>query len=436
MSNKNLDTNNKKAQETINKRLDRMRFSDISGTDFDAGVGTHADNLVSFVTRSASTVELYKGDTKISGTGVERDVMTTTLPHGRDFLWKTPVDSTGTTTLGTTDIETLHETRRYREENIYSYIKLIPFRGGMNNTKIYRAAYIDPNAYNGGKLSKFDETSETAAYNPVWNEAEDNSTGYTYDYNSKWSRSSYSQLEFYIRRIVNGEVSSDREFFRMTIFPGAFRPITELHKGTGMTYYDSHMYNCLPAIDIWHQRQINGSWYTMKNYKYIARPSKTTSNRGTGQYLPYSEYTGPSLPMFSVSLEDANTWPLTYTWNENTNGYNSAFATCGLIAVFEDSTINVVENGSTYDVKNGEWLYKPSIGVVSKCSWYDSAKSKRVTHDARLSILPESSSAGLRLGLKYSLETGNALDDYTIDSYINRNGEMAAINYITEGGHP
>lgn len=409
----------KQVQTNINERLDRMRFNDVTGTDFDAAIGTHTNDLISFVTRDSSTVELYKGEIKVSGAGVERDVMTTHLPHGRDFLWKTPVDSTGTTTLGTTDIENLYNST---SQTLNNEIRVMPFRGGLSNSIVYKSLYLNANA----PLISSNYIRSLPA-----TRIKDNGVGYgSDDFESSFSRCSYSQIRFYIRRIVNGIVSSDKEYFIMTIFPGMFRPLTEINhsqdqSSQGSTWYnDSHLYTCLPAIDIWYQKQVNGTWSAQQNYKYIARPGSNDQQ---------SEYNKPRAPRFAASLHIDNPWPITYTWNEIANGYNSVFATCGLIPVFFRDTINIEENLNVYDLKNNEWLYKPRIGVISKNSWYDATANKRITHDAYLTVLRESASSGLRLGLNYDLATGAALDPYTMDTDAKVNAELAACNYIIKG---
>lgn len=60
------------AQEAINKRLDDLRFRVMSGDDFDAEAGEHSIQQVTFVIRNNgtdTTVELYKGDSKIGSLG-------------------------------------------------------------------------------------------------------------------------------------------------------------------------------------------------------------------------------------------------------------------------------------------------------------------------------------------------------------------------------
>lgn len=60
------------AQEAINKRLDDLRFRVMSGDDFDAEAGEHSIQQVTFVVRNDgtdTTVELYKGDSKIGSLG-------------------------------------------------------------------------------------------------------------------------------------------------------------------------------------------------------------------------------------------------------------------------------------------------------------------------------------------------------------------------------
>ena len=60
------------AQEAINKRLDGLRFRAMSGDDFDAEAGEHSIQQVTFVIRNDgtdTTIELYKGDSKIGSLG-------------------------------------------------------------------------------------------------------------------------------------------------------------------------------------------------------------------------------------------------------------------------------------------------------------------------------------------------------------------------------
>ena len=60
------------AQDAINKRLDNLRFRVMSGDDFDAEAGEHSIQQVTFVVRNDgtdTTVELYKGDSKIGSLG-------------------------------------------------------------------------------------------------------------------------------------------------------------------------------------------------------------------------------------------------------------------------------------------------------------------------------------------------------------------------------
>lgn len=60
------------AQEAINKRLDNLRFRVMTGDDFDTEAGEHSIQQVTFVVRNDgtdTTVELYKGDSKIGSLG-------------------------------------------------------------------------------------------------------------------------------------------------------------------------------------------------------------------------------------------------------------------------------------------------------------------------------------------------------------------------------
>lgn len=61
------------AQNSINKRLDGLRFKTMSGDEFDADAGNHSIFQVTFVVRADENnntiVELYKGDSKIGSLG-------------------------------------------------------------------------------------------------------------------------------------------------------------------------------------------------------------------------------------------------------------------------------------------------------------------------------------------------------------------------------
>lgn len=54
-------------QVSLNKRLDKMSLKSISGNDYDST--EHFDNCIYFVLRDENTIELYKGDIRISGVG-------------------------------------------------------------------------------------------------------------------------------------------------------------------------------------------------------------------------------------------------------------------------------------------------------------------------------------------------------------------------------
>lgn len=64
-----LKAQNQNVQKILNARLDSQRLKVLTGTEYDAGVGTHKDDTIYFVKRSATNWELYKGETKISGQG-------------------------------------------------------------------------------------------------------------------------------------------------------------------------------------------------------------------------------------------------------------------------------------------------------------------------------------------------------------------------------
>ena len=57
------------SQKNLNTRLDNLYLKTLTGTAYDAGVGSHNSNCLYFVQRDSSTIEVYKGDTKISGKG-------------------------------------------------------------------------------------------------------------------------------------------------------------------------------------------------------------------------------------------------------------------------------------------------------------------------------------------------------------------------------
>lgn len=56
-------------QKILNARLDNQTLKVLSGTEYDAGIGTHPETTIYFVKRSATSWDLYKGETKISGQG-------------------------------------------------------------------------------------------------------------------------------------------------------------------------------------------------------------------------------------------------------------------------------------------------------------------------------------------------------------------------------
>ena len=60
---------NRSFKTSLNNRLDRMSFKDTDGTTYDSETGNHDTKNVYFVQRDANTIELWKGDTKISGSG-------------------------------------------------------------------------------------------------------------------------------------------------------------------------------------------------------------------------------------------------------------------------------------------------------------------------------------------------------------------------------
>lgn len=59
----------KSFQTSLNKRLDKMSFKDQSGEEYEEKAGIHPDKYVYFVQRDEDTIELWKGDTQISGQG-------------------------------------------------------------------------------------------------------------------------------------------------------------------------------------------------------------------------------------------------------------------------------------------------------------------------------------------------------------------------------
>lgn len=68
-------------QKSINERLDKLIFVEISSSEYDAGIGSHKDNTIYVVTRNES-IELYRGERRIN-LSTENKIYTligTTLP--------------------------------------------------------------------------------------------------------------------------------------------------------------------------------------------------------------------------------------------------------------------------------------------------------------------------------------------------------------------
>lgn len=69
----------KSFQTSLNKRLDKMSFKDQSGEEYEEKAGIHPDKYVYFVQRDEDTIELWKGDTQISGQGGDWEVVNALL---------------------------------------------------------------------------------------------------------------------------------------------------------------------------------------------------------------------------------------------------------------------------------------------------------------------------------------------------------------------
>ena len=64
---KTIDDASKTSQKNLNVRLDNLYFKNLSGSAYDAGVGSHDSNCLYFVQRDSSTIEVYKGEILLFG---------------------------------------------------------------------------------------------------------------------------------------------------------------------------------------------------------------------------------------------------------------------------------------------------------------------------------------------------------------------------------
>ena len=67
------------SQKALNVRTDKMYFKAEDGETFDEAAGIHKDTRITFVQRDEDTIELWKGDTQISGQGGDWEVVNALL---------------------------------------------------------------------------------------------------------------------------------------------------------------------------------------------------------------------------------------------------------------------------------------------------------------------------------------------------------------------
>lgn len=67
------------SQKALNVRTDKMYFKAEDGETFDEAAGIHKDTRITFVQRDENTIELWKGDTQISGQGGDWEVVNALL---------------------------------------------------------------------------------------------------------------------------------------------------------------------------------------------------------------------------------------------------------------------------------------------------------------------------------------------------------------------
>ena len=71
---KTIDDASKISQKNLNVRLDNLYLKNLTGSAYDAGIGSHNSNCLYFVQRDSSTIEVYKGEILLFG--------------GKDYLGK------------------------------------------------------------------------------------------------------------------------------------------------------------------------------------------------------------------------------------------------------------------------------------------------------------------------------------------------------------